>query len=153
MSRIAILVLTALMVAPTPIIAQPDDFAPLEGVCKGEWKITQGTDDIGGKFRVTFGRAAPIPEGSFRNLELTRTRLDGKRSAEKVKVSNREMKVEKLQAISAEPPRYRWFAAGNCWNAEIKAGLMEGFFNAGPCSNMGMGAGARAVEFVAKKAG
>ena len=100
----------------------------------------------------TASPSAPAPDGHFMNLELTRTRLDGKPSVEKAKLDRRDYKVEKLQALSADPPRYRWFAAGNCWNAEIKSGQMEGFFNAGPCLNLGMGAGARAVDFTAKKA-
>jgi hypothetical protein len=146
MRLMAIAVLAALM-----LMAQPDAFAPLLGTWEGEWKINQGTVDIAGKFRVTFSNATPMPEGRFMNLELIRTRLDGKPSTDKAKLDRREYKVEKLQAVSTDPPRYRWFAAGNCWNVEVKAGEMEGFFNAGPCAAMGMGAGARAIEFVAKK--
>lgn len=146
-------ILLSLTFVPSASIAQTDAFAALIGAWEGEWKITQGTEDIAGKFRVTFSVSSPAPEGHFMNLELTRTRLDGKPSVNKAKLSRRDYKVEKLQALSADPPRYRWFAAENCWNVEIKAGQMEGFFNAGPCSNMGMGAGVRAVDFVAKKTG
>jgi hypothetical protein len=143
MRRAALIFIAALA------FGQTDPFAPLLGAWEGEWKITQGTNDIAGKFRVTFSGS----EGRFMNVDLTRTPLDGSRKVEKVKLDRREYKVEKLQSVSTDPPRYRWFAAGNCWNADIKSdGQMEGFFNAGPCSSMGMGMGARAVEFTAKKA-
>ena len=85
------------------------------------------------------------------NVELTRTHLDGRRNADKVKLDRREYRVDKLQVVSADPPRFRFFAAGQCWNADVKGEKMEGFFNAGACSSMGMGAGARAVEFTATR--
>jgi len=152
MRPFAITVLAALTLG-CQLAAQSDAFTPLLGAWEGEWKINQGTVDLAGKFRVTFSNAAPTPEGRFMNLELIRTRLDGKPSTDKAKLDRHEYKVEKLQAVSADPSRYRWFVAGNCWNADVKAGEMEGFFNAGPCAAMGMGAGARAIEFTAKKAG
>jgi len=151
--RLFVIILLAALTLGSHLNAQPDAFAPLQGVWEGEWKINQGTVDIAGKFRVTFAAGTPIPGGRFMNLELIRTRLDDKPSTDKAKLDRREYNVEKLQAVSTDPPRYRWFAAGNCWNADVKSGQMEGFFNAGPCSAMGMGAGARAIEFTAKKAG
>jgi hypothetical protein len=99
MRLMAIAVVAALM-----LMAQPDAFAPLLGTWEGEWKINQGTVDIAGKFRVTFSNATPTPEGRFMNLELIRTRLDGKPSTDKAKLDRREYKVEKLQAVSTDPP-------------------------------------------------
>ena len=101
-----------LMLAALTAGAQSDAFAPLLGLWEGEWKITQGTVDIAGKFRVTFSSGTPAPEGRFMNLELIRTRLDGKPSTDKAKLDRREYKVEKLQSVETDPPRYRWFAAG-----------------------------------------
>ena len=147
MRRTLLLVLAALAVS-----AQQDQYAPLLGTWEGDWKVTRGVEEIAGRFRFTFTAAAGGVEGRYNNLDYTVTRLDGKPSKPKQKLSQREFKVDKLQVVSPDPPRYRWVAAGDCWNVDIKADAMEGYFNAGACTGMGMGAGAMTVEFTAKKA-
>ena len=147
MRRTLLLVLAALAVS-----AQQDQYAPLLGTWEGDWKVMRGVEEIAGRFRFTFTAAAGGVEGRYNNLDYTVTRLDGKPSKPKQKLSQREFKVDKLQVVSPDPPRYRWVAAGDCWNVDIKADGMEGYFNAGACTGMGMGAGAMTVEFTAKKA-
>ena len=149
MRRTVLLIFAALMVASAP--AQQDDFGPLLGTWEGDWKVVRGVEEVAGRFRFLFAMDAGKPEGRYNNLDYTVTRLDGKPSKPKQKLSQREYKVDKLQRLSADPPRYRWTAAGDCWNVDIKPDRMEGYFNAGPCTAMGMGAGAMTVEFTARK--
>ena len=134
-------------------VAGADDFAPLAGTWEGEWRMTRGVEDVKGRFRFVFTANASGMDGRYNNVDFSVTRLDGKPSKASQKFSQKEFKVEKLQAISADPPRYRFQAAGDCWNVDVKPdSRMEGYFNAGNCAAMGMGAGATVVEFTAKKA-
>ena len=88
MRRTLLLLLTALAVS-----AQQDQYAALPGTWEGDWKVTRGVEEIAGRFRFTFAAAAGGVEGRYNNLDYTVTRLDGKPSKPKQKLSQRQFRL------------------------------------------------------------
>ena len=59
--------------------------------------------------------------------------------------------VHKITPTRPDLSAYRLEVDDRCWNLAIEAGEISGMWNGGPCTNLGVGAGARLFNFAAKR--
>jgi hypothetical protein len=134
---------------------------PLLGEWDGSWNYSTGMDGYVSTFRLVFewkrnrleGRFIP---GEYKHIRLERKSEDSDELEEHVEVLksvSRQGTVGKLVRTSREPPGYRWYADGYCWNVVIQGPQMSGVRNGGPCTAAGVGSGAKLNEIEARKTG
>lgn len=108
----------------TPVIPAR---SPLVGRWKGEWSYTNGVEVISKPFVLTFTEKGGRVRGSY-------SEAGGKGSS-----------IDRLTATKVDLSTYRMEIQGACWNVGVAGDSLDGMWNGGPCTSLGLGVGARLI--------
>lgn len=135
---------------------EPSKADPLVGEWEGKWSYSTGKNVHEGTFRLFVDDEIGQLQGRFVAVALTDSttnpankRLVGKPRTKKLPY--RPVSIRNIIRTLAEPPNYRFYADGHCWNVAVKENLMAGFRNSGQCSSVGLGSEAKFIDVEANR--
>lgn len=136
--------------------AEPLRPDPLIGSWEGVWNLPRGMSEEEGHFRLRVwqgrkGLKGSMLETAFVEVEIVLNDQDEPSRRTTHHLTNRKVPLRAIKTFPASPSRYRFEADGTCWNATLTQDRLEGMWNGGPCTVMGVGIGARLISFTATR--
>src|ERR1700681_3149159 len=117
--------------------AEPITTDPLVGQWEGNWNYSTGMDGYVETFHLDFAEKNGRLEERFVAIERKHVNFVpkaeiSKQFTEKATIEKLPHRLETTRGLlrtSTEPPKYRWYADGYCWNVMIDVQQLSGLLN------------------------